>query len=154
MRPVLFLRGVFVATLLLFAAPCDALPICSEVAAHLEDLILAKVVRTSPAMGNIFLSHPAAKEIVLLCGMPTVAANVVIDGAVTTDYLRLTQVVSAAVTGHNDKGLPKAVEACLKKSRKIGGESVEAATTHVSIDCTFASDGLGTVVTISPRRPD
>lgn len=138
----------------LSASAASAFPSCDAVSEALQSRIGAKFARKSPLMGNIFLTHPAADDVVVFCG-PRVSVALAKDGAPTADYLRLATVAARFVTESNDRGLPAAIAGCLKAARRASDELGDGKTEHVSIECqSFVRDGGGNHITVSPNLHD
>jgi len=141
--------------IVLLPAPAVAAPPCDDLAATLVLATDAKFVRKSETFGNVFLQHPAASEMEVLCGPgDAISVSIARDGSPTADYLRLIITAAAFVGREKDPHLGKKIVECLKAARAAPNKSLDIETDHLELGCmSFVESGGGNVVTLAPRKP-
>lgn len=134
-------------------SPAFAAPACDALAQTFGANLGTTVERKSELFGNVFLHHPAASEFVIICGPGNkIGLSVALDGSPTADYLRLAAVAGSLMVAAKDRDIEAKIALCLRAARKSDTKTSESHSDHIAIEClSFAGDGGGNVVSLSPR---
>lgn len=136
-----------------FIGPARAASPCDEAAAKVSAMTDAVFLRRAELTKNVFLSHPAASDLMVVCGPGAPSVSVGRDGAPTADYLKLATMAGYAILGRVEKRLPRDLADCLKKARRSEYHAAEIEAPYAEISCTsFVGDGGGNNLEIGPKR--
>ncbi|MGB6326470.1 MAG: hypothetical protein WBG11_12065 [Methylocella sp.] len=146
LNPLIFLSNMAVS-------PAFAAAACDTLAQTFGATLGTTVERKSELFGNVFLHHPAASEFVIICGPGNkIGLSVALDGSPTADYLHLSAIAGSLMIAAKDADIEAKIALCLRVARKSDTKTSETHSAHIAIQClSFAGDGGGNVVSLSPR---
>jgi hypothetical protein len=148
--------NVLILTSNMALSPAFAAPACDALAQTFGAALGTTVERKSELFDNGFLRHPAASEFMIICGPgDKVELSLGLDGSPTAEYLRLAALAGSLMVAAKDRdirGIEAKIFLCLRTARKSDTKTSETYSDHIGIEClSFAGDGGGNVVSLSPR---
>jgi len=146
------MRAAILAAALTAVLPGHAKADCAEVGEAIAARANAQILEMTPQMGNIIFSHPAAKEMRLLCGPgPNPALSLTYEGKPDARFLALASVAGGFVAGGPHVSI-KAIADCILAAAIDPSGSAEREAGRAHLDCwADVPDSVG-VVTIDLRQ--